>query len=447
MQIIERAKYLVLLGAVVVTLVGCSSGGQASQQATPTPIPTPIVPTKPTYIVQRGEVIRKIDFTGRVAPVIEKELFFRSSGYVGAVYVKRDAIVKEGDLLAELEVTDLKNQLAQAEAGLATTIASNEQAIADAEDGLRFAELNLAQTKTGDPSAEVTSASIALERAQNYLAATKEELQKTKDRTWEVDRDKRIRDAERVVFEAEQEVQLAEARLQQARQSVASHYYTIQIQELQVEQARRQLEQLKAGIQVEEMRLNVERLKALLLDAQIMAPFDGVVQSISLVEGRAVEGYRPVIIVADPSALEVSADVPDRILADLTEGMPAVAAPVSNPGSTVAAEIRLLPYPYGGGGRSEGVGEADKSTRVSLDMEALRAFEMGDLVRVTVVLEQKPDVLWLPPQAIRLFEGRRFVVVQEEEGQRRVDVKIGIQGEDRVEIEEGLTEGQIVVGP
>jgi multidrug efflux pump subunit AcrA (membrane-fusion protein) len=72
--------------------------------------------------------------------------------------------------------------------------------------------------------------------------------------------------------------------------------------------------------------------------------------------------------------------------------------------------------------------------------------ERGNLVRVTVVLERKDDVLWLPPQAVRTFEGREFVVVQDGEAQLRVDVKVGIESEDRVEIEEGLTEGQIVIG-
>jgi multidrug efflux pump subunit AcrA (membrane-fusion protein) len=61
-------------------------------------------------------------------------------------------------------------------------------------------------------------------------------------------------------------------------------------------------------------------------------------------------------------------------------------------------------------------------------------------------LERKDNVLWLPPQAIRTCEGRKFVVVQEGDAQLRVDVKVGIESEDRVEIEEGLTDGQIVVG-
>jgi multidrug efflux pump subunit AcrA (membrane-fusion protein) len=123
--------------------------------------------------------------------------------------------------------------------------------------------------------------------------------------------------------------------------------------------------------------------------------------------------------------------------------------PVSRPSESIEGHIRRLPYPYGGGGRSSGAENEDTSTRVALAVAADEAgLELGDLVRVNVVLERKADVLWLPPQAIRTFEGREFVVVQEEgEAQRRVDVKVGIESEDRVEIEEGLTEGQVVIGP
>jgi hypothetical protein len=71
---------------------------------------------------------------------------------------------------------------------------------------------------------------------------------------------------------------------------------------------------------------------------------------------------------------------------------------------------------------------------------------VDDLTRIAIVLERKPDVLWLPPVALRTFEGRRFVVVQEGGGQRRVDLKVGLEGDDRTEIASGLTEGQIVVG-
>ncbi|NJN55968.1 MAG: hypothetical protein HC804_15195 [Anaerolineae bacterium] len=67
-------------------------------------------------------------------------------------------------------------------------------------------------------------------------------------------------------------------------------------------------------------------------------------------------------------------------------------------------------------------------------------------MKVVVVIEERPSVLWLPPAAVRDFNGRHFVVVQDDQGQSRVDVTLGIEGDGRVEIVEGLSEGQIIVG-
>mgnify|MGYP003377479888 CR=1 FL=1 len=38
-------------------------------------------------------------------------------------------------------------------------------------------------------------------------------------------------------------------------------------------------------------------------------------------------------------------------------------------------------------------------------------------------------------------------LVQDGDVQRRVDVRIGVEAEDRVEIREGVEEGQTIVGP
>ena len=84
-------------------------------------------------------------------------------------------------------------------------------------------------------------------------------------------------------------------------------------------------------------------------------------------------------------------------------------------------------------------------THISFDPDDL-VLNPGDLVRVNVVIERIGDALWLPPAAIRTFSGRTFVVVQEGDAQRRVDVTTGIQSTERVEIKDGLEEGQIIVG-
>ena len=57
---------------------------------------------------------------------------------------------------------------------------------------------------------------------------------------------------------------------------------------------------------------------------------------------------------------------------------------------------------------------------------------------MSIVLEEKENVLWLPPAAIRTYQGRDFVVVQHADGsQQRVDVLVGIATDERVEIRPG----------
>ena len=155
----------------------------------------------------------------------------------------------------------------------------------------------------------------------------------------------------------------------------------------------------------------------------------------------------PVATIADVSNLEVSAELVSNQMEGLSEGMVAAIFLTSRPGVTIAGTVRQLPYPYGSGGRGQTVEDMDKSTRVSIDDSSTdQPFQLGDLVRVTVELERKADVLWLPPQALRIFDGRRFAVLQDGDVQRRVDVTVGIETPERVEIESGLEEGQVVVG-
>lgn len=458
-MMIRRVKCAVALLIFITVLAGCTCGPAEGGEATPTPIPTPVVPDKPTYLVQRGEVSEVLEFTARVSPVTEEELFFRTSGYVGAVYVKRDDWVEAGDLLAELEVTDLKNQILQAEASLESAISSNEQQIAEAQANLRAAELNLAIAKANDPGPQVVIAEVALERAQIALADAQEAYDQAWDsaRDWELNVEWRRRglEAERKstaarLYDAKLSVRVAEANYQQALQSQQVHAYTVQMREQDVELARLRLEKLESGLAIEELRLHLSRLQAQLDEARLVAPFDGQVLLVTLVEGRAATAYKPAIVVANIDELELSAELDVEAMQVLQEGMAVICEPTRGPAQRFNGFIRRLPYPYGGGSRVGTVEDEDQSTRVALEdtPEAL-GLSLDDRVYVTVVLERKEDVFWVPPQAIHQFEGREFIVVQDGDRQRAVDVNVGIESEERYEIEgvtEELVEGWVVIG-
>jgi RND family efflux transporter MFP subunit len=198
-----------------------------------------------------------------------------------------------------------------------------------------------------------------------------------------------------------------------------------------------------AKIAYEETQVSVADIESAIADSQIVAPYDGVVTTLRLSDGRSVEAFKVYSVVSDMTALELSASLTSEEMQYLEEGMPVTAQLSSRPGETYNGTIRYLPY-----GQTVDETEEDKTTRITLDVGSEElGLEKGDLMRVTVVLEHKDNVLWLPPQAIRTFEGRKFVVVQEDGYQQRVDVTIGIEGDDRTEIEDGLEEGQVVVSP
>ena len=360
-------------------------------QPTPTPIPTAIIPIRPTYTVQRGDVVDELEFSARISPVIEEELFFRSGGRVESVFQRRNDIVEAGTIIATLEIEGLQRAMEAAE--------------------------------------------LALERAEMRL----EQAQETLDYEIRV---------------AETNLEIAQIRLDSLRSETFPDNTAIAIQEKQIELAELALARLRSGVDpllvsdVTSAQQTVNRLLAEIAETQVIAPFDGQILSLSLTPGQQVDAYRPVVNFADISHLEAKADLISTQMDRLAEGMQTQVTLVNRPGVNLSGEVRQLPYPYGSGGRGTTIDDLDRSTRVTIFESPTDAgFNLGDLVRITVVLQEKDEVLWLPPQALRVFDGRRFALVQDEDAQRRVDVTVGIQTPDRVEILDGLEEGQTVVGP
>ncbi len=458
----ERKRWFVFVLAFAMllagALVGC--GGKANNEqaeATVTPIPTAVVPEKPTYKVARGTVTDEVQFTGRIAAVTEQELFFRVDGMVAKVNVQQGDKVKKGDVLAELEDSDLLNQIAQAKVDLEQAqlqLKNAEETTADAkaqaEINLAIAQLRLAQAQAQDPAPALKIAEVNREKAQIAVQLA----QNAYDRRAGMDPAGVGGSGQaQQLQQATLDYQIAQAQYDQALQAQKAHDLDIQILQQDVKSAQLALAKSSGTVdpvlsqQVAKAQLVLDRLNGQLADAQIVAPFDGDVTMVGIYAGRSTTAYRPAIDVAAPGALEISAELTSDTMQKLSIGQPADIVIVNYPTKEFHGSIRRLPYPYGSGGsNTSGTADEDRSTRVSID-DADVTLEKGALVRVTVILQKKDNVLWLPPAAIRTFQGNDFVLVQEGAGQRRIPVKLGIKNADRVEIVDGLKEGQVVVGP
>jgi membrane fusion protein (multidrug efflux system) len=146
-------RILQITGLSLLLFSACSGKSLKGVQATPTPIPTPVISPRPTFQVQRGEMVNELKFTGRITPLTKQELSFNKSGRIAKVYVNRGDEVSKGQLLAELE-TD-----------------QNEFDLRRAQTNLKIAQLQLDLARLQTPrTSELYTITVAIQEQEVNLA-------------------------------------------------------------------------------------------------------------------------------------------------------------------------------------------------------------------------------------------------------------------------------------
>lgn len=372
-------------------LTGCASQatfGDAITQGEPTAIPTPVVPSKPVYQVERGKIVYERRFFGRIAPVVTEEFGFLIDGRVLETYVDAGVDVVEGEVLARLNTAALEHQLLAAEEELAIATSIFESADNQARFDSRRAALNLqmAQLRLDHAIANAVDPPTGDDELNISLLTIQRDL-----------------------------VQVA-------------------------------IDELSDGVDpqlrfdVARAQKRVDEIQATIADASLVAPMTGRLIYFTPDPGEPVIAYEPIAVVADLSVLEITDEMSAEDLNELAEGMPLSIKRAAVPGNVYSGSIASLPSPYGLA--------TDGYVHVAFDEQPpADEFKVGDRMNFTVLIEERDDVLWLPSSAIRQFSGRNFIVVQNEGIQRRVDVRLGLEGDGRVEITEGADENQTVIGP
>ena len=248
----------------------------------------------------------------------------------------------------------------------------------------------------------------------------------------------------RTIRRAQIDLEIAQLTLEQYKSQGRSPN-EVKIQELQVELAQMKLDETLESLGIDPDSPVLEELDTQVAQARAFAPADGtIITAINV--GRNVTPETPAFVLGDPKQLEVIASLDaskgDQEVKEMFEGMPVTITPDAATDVKLDGKIRQLPSPYGTGASDEG------AIHVTLDSSSSAGtYQSGDKVTVIVQLAHKEGALWLPPDSIRSAGGRTFVIINSDSGPKRVDIEIGLQTRDMVEILSGLEEGQIVVGP
>ena len=425
----------------------------AAQTApTSTPFPTAPAVARPTYTVQRGNVEEVFEFTGRWLPRDQSSLAFEINGQIRRVDVRRGDTVSAGQLLADLQITELENQLASAQLELETAQRSLEtgsegsvQTVTDAEIALANAQLRLQSARDNAPWPALDTANNNIESAERALEAAQRAYDDAVSRP-----DTPASTVDNLygqVQDARDRVQDAWNSYYSSAQQFNNHQYTIAEAENAVIQAQINLDNARQGIGIDPSQeqalraaeLRIEQINAQIQQSSLYSPIDGEVLEVNIQPGDSVEAFQAVIVVGRSEPREAVASLAIGDSQRLSAGQVGVCQVINQPESAVQCVVRQLPL---------SARDADQTTRIAASLELTAPdLQTGQVIEVFMPLQVRENVLWLPPAAIRTFQNRTFVVLQTPDGPQRVDVEIGLQTEERVEIISGLEEGDIAEAP
>lgn len=446
------AILLVVAGSLLAACASASNlsgNGMAQAQSAPTstPVPTAEVAARPTYVVQRGTVQDVFTFTGRWQPRDQMMLSFPVNGTVRQVTVKRGDAVSAGTLLADYDISDLENQLSSAQIKLETALSNVDssavggiQSVENAQISLANARLSLENTKAGSPWTSVASARLQVEAAEQSLADAQrsynEALSHPENPASAVD------NAYQQLLNAQQQLESAQISYFSAAQNYNKYDYSIEQAENAVLQAelnlQRALDEAAGGVSDESVRsaqLELDQIRKKIVDSSLYAPIDGVILDVYIAPGNSVQAYATVIVIALPEPKEVIASLAISDANRLSIGMTGACLVMNRPETAVGCIVRSIPLSSK---------DADQTTRVAASLAGVAD---NQIIEVQLPLEVREDVLWLPPSVLRTFQNRTFVVLETPDGPRTVDVQLGLQTDERVEIVSGVSEGDVVIAP
>ncbi|TVP64062.1 MAG: efflux RND transporter periplasmic adaptor subunit [Nodularia sp. (in: Bacteria)] len=393
---------------------------------------------------------------GRASAVQGKHLTFETTGtitYIKTIDGRRlreGDRVRQGELLARVDDRRLQADLTQSQAR--TTEAETQRVAAQAS--IFQAEANVEQAK-----ADVVKATAELQAAKDTRSLAASEFKRREElfaagAISESDVDvyqNRVQDADARVQAAEAQLNASQSRVKSAQGQLAS--------------TQAQLTASQASIQSATASQN--RSQVSLEDSVIRAPFDGIIAHMNIREGdywtpqrvRITGDYQSVVetvpmIIIDPSEYEVSARLPafDGSLVATGQAAYVVSdqdmSAASTRGMTQADLFRLARARGRVFSVSPSITPGERAIAVSVRLtEGINNIRDGERVSVWIVVEENPNALAVPPNAIVYREQKPhvFVIDTVENVVHERPITEGIRGISLQEIKAGVKEGELVV--
>lgn len=344
-----------------------------------------------------------VSVSSKVSSEQEVSVVPKTSGTVKKLYVSLGDTVKAGDVLFEIDDTEARLQVQQAQASLESAQANYDQNVGGS-----------LETQLDQMQATVDSYQIQYDDLQKELEET----------------------------EALYEIGAA------SQSEVDNLKSSVNKAKIQLESAQKQLE-LNQGSILEDtkksLQANITQAEASLASAQkqlddtkVRAEIDGIVGTLNISEGSVVSAQSEAMTLVNMDNLKVSFHVSEDVINQISVGSPVyitVSAVSDEPMTATVTNI------------SEA---ADSSTRLYQVEAALNNPEgnlkPGMFANVRLVTETKEDTIVVPLNTVLTDNGEKYVfVVDENNIAHKTTVETGLENDTYIEITSGLSIGDTVV--
>lgn len=419
-----------------------------------------------TIPVQVRSATVRITATGKVQPVESVNISPKNPGILAKLDVEQGQILQKGQMIAQMDNSEIKTQilqyqanLNQAKAQLAESLAgSRPEDIAEAKAHLAEAEAQMNILREGNRLQEIEQAQAQVESAQAEVDLSQARLKRYQElaKAGAVSQDS----LEQYISEDKKaKASLAETQRRLSLQKSGNRNEDIKKQEAVVTQEREALRKLQNGSRPEE----IERLKALVAQAEaqlkqqqvqltdtiIRAPFSGVVTQKYATPG----GY-----VSPATSASNDASATSTSIIALAKGLEVMAkvSEVDIPQVKVGQKVEIMADAYGdelfhGHVRlisPEAIVEQNVTSfkvRVDIDTGKEKLRSGMNVNNVTFIGKTIPNALLIPQETIVTQQGKTGVMIPDTNNQAVFrPVTTGVSIDSQILVLQGLKAGDRV---
>lgn len=380
----KRISLILALGLalpVLASVIACSSSSK-NAQADAAEIPSATVAA-----VKRGSIVHTLNLAGQFQPFQVIDVHAKISGYIRRIYVDIGDKVRQGQILAVLEVPELRAQLK----GTVAEVASRKDEIARAQQ-----EVLRAQSEHASLHANYTRLKQASATQPGLIA------------------EQELDDAQSKDLASEAQIDAAKSALSAARQNFDV-----------------------AGA-------DNERVGDLADYTRVVAPIDGVIiwryaDTGALIQAGTASDVQslPVVKLSQSSLLRLRIPVPEDAVEFIHVGA-LVNVQVDAVHRTLVGKVVRF---------TRDISLATRTMQTEIDVENKDlSLTPGMYADTTIELERRDHVLTIPVQAVITNGNQSSVLIVD--GQNHVQTRnltLGLQGTNLVEVRNGLAEGDRVI--